>query len=315
MNSLIQEFSRHHPGSSVIIYNPDKGHVEYVFNRETAFRGFFSPGSIIKVFSAMAFMENAGQFQFNPSRRIICRGKYFLLPSVRITPSDEKIFNIRRENDGRRYLRCSKSHGPTDLHNAIAHSCNVYFLSYAEKNSNLIYKILVDRWKLNSSVKGSLNGAQIKLSANPFPGEIEILASSIGEGGLIRISPLKAAQIFGSFFIQKNALIPSENIKANSATAYSMHYNRSAANDLLKALQAVHQTGTLSSMKITNSRVKILASKTGTGTQYGKIFSTHAWNVIYFQIEGKKRVLVTFVKKGYGGKEAGQLSRLVINHL
>lgn len=65
--------------------------------------GAYPPGSTFKPFTALAALENG---LIDPRASVVCRG--FL-------------------RFGRRIFRCTQSHGPTDLHKAIAESCNVYF--------------------------------------------------------------------------------------------------------------------------------------------------------------------------------------------
>ncbi len=65
--------------------------------------GAYPPGSTVKPFTALAALEHGLIDQRLSS---VCRG--FL-------------------TFGKRIFRCTQSHGPTDLHKAIAQSCNVYF--------------------------------------------------------------------------------------------------------------------------------------------------------------------------------------------
>ncbi len=65
--------------------------------------GAYPPGSTFKPFTALAALDKG---LIDPRRTVSCRG------SLRF---------------GRRIFRCTQSHGVTDLHKAIAESCNVYF--------------------------------------------------------------------------------------------------------------------------------------------------------------------------------------------
>ncbi len=76
-----------------------------LFNR--ALRGAYPPGSTIKPMLALAALETGAT---NLTRKSLCRG-YFQLP-----------------NDDHRYRDWKpEGHGPVDLHDAIAQSCDVYF--------------------------------------------------------------------------------------------------------------------------------------------------------------------------------------------
>ena len=81
--------------------NPDRP----LFNR--AVRGTYPPGSTIKPMLALAALEKNAT---NLTRKTVCHG-YFQLP-----------------NDDHRYRDWKpEGHGPVDLHDAIAQSCDVYF--------------------------------------------------------------------------------------------------------------------------------------------------------------------------------------------
>ncbi|RZV33921.1 MAG: penicillin-binding protein 2 [Chromatiales bacterium] len=81
--------------------NPDRP----LFNR--AVRGAYPPGSTIKPMLALAALEKNAT---NLTRKTVCHG-YFQLP-----------------NDDHRYRDWKpEGHGPVDLHDAIAQSCDVYF--------------------------------------------------------------------------------------------------------------------------------------------------------------------------------------------
>jgi len=81
--------------------NPDRP----LFNR--AVRGAYPPGSIIKPMLALAALETGAT---NLTRKTVCQG-YFMLPG-----DDHRYRDWKPEG-----------HGPVDLHDAIAQSCDVYF--------------------------------------------------------------------------------------------------------------------------------------------------------------------------------------------
>ena len=86
-------------------------------------------------------------------------------------------------------------------------------------------------------------------------------------------------------------------------------------NILAQALRGVVEEGTLKGLKHNRSYVTILGGKTGTATQRGRHFLTHGWNVILLEYRGRPLVMVTFVKKGSGGKEARRLSEAILSLL
>lgn len=76
---------------------------------DKALRESYYPGSTFKIVPALSALE---EHLIDPNVRIPCHGRYEL---------------------GRHVFRCMKSHGPVNMHEAIAQSCNVYFYHLAEK--------------------------------------------------------------------------------------------------------------------------------------------------------------------------------------
>ena len=76
---------------------------------DKALRESYYPGSTFKVVPALAALE---EHLVNPDEKVPCYGRYEL---------------------GRHVFRCMKAHGPVNMHEAIAQSCNVYFYHLAEK--------------------------------------------------------------------------------------------------------------------------------------------------------------------------------------
>jgi len=76
---------------------------------DKALRESYYPGSTFKIVPALAALEEG---LVDPNLRVPCHGRYEL---------------------GRHVFHCMKSHGPVNLQEAIAQSCNVYFYHLAEK--------------------------------------------------------------------------------------------------------------------------------------------------------------------------------------
>ena len=87
--------------------NPDRP----LFNR--AVRGAYPPGSTIKPMLALAALETGAT---NLTRRSLCRG-FFQLPG-----DDHRYRDWKPEG-----------HGPVDLHDAVAQSCDVYFYEISQE--------------------------------------------------------------------------------------------------------------------------------------------------------------------------------------
>ena len=311
----IQQFENIHGKTAVILYQPASGKIAYVYNPALSYERSYPPGSVSKIFSSLIFLENQQAFDFLPEKKIFCNGKYYIPSGISVTTNDMNSLNIRTEPSGKKFLKCSGKHGAVDLHSAIIKSCNVYFLIHAEKNPRLFYSLLNEKWHLDKSTDARLkNNREYIPSAKPETEHLKLLTSAIGEGGMLRISPLKLAQTTGAFFERTQFLSPYE--ENNFSPAMSRPFTV-AADDyrrIYAALGENHSTGTLRKLAFP-SGIRILGSKTGTGTHFQKKYSTHGWNTIYFEKKGIHYILISFVYNGTGSGAAKILSEVVLKSL
>jgi len=112
--------------------NPDRP----LFNR--AVRGSYPPGSTIKPMLALAALETGAT---NLTRKTVCMG-YFTLPD-----------NTHRYRDWK-----PEGHGPVDLHDAIAQSCDVYFYEISQEVGIDNMHDYLDRFGLGSKTGVDVGG-------------------------------------------------------------------------------------------------------------------------------------------------------------
>jgi len=325
LSKKIAEFEKTHSEVSVVLMKPENGDISYVYNPRAAFQEKFAPGSLAKVWSAVVLLEHFRELSFT-SKPVVCHGKFFLPENRMFSQIDAGLFNLQKDQaQNKTYYRCSlhKGHGSVDLRQALAQSCNVYFLTRAAQNPAAFYRYLVNMWHLDANTGASIQN-YFELPGEPL-GELsdfQATASAIGEGGNIMVTPLKVAQTFSAFFAQTPLLVPrleNENIpggaRPKAVMQYSLNIQKNNFEYIYHSLEQVVTNGTLRSLKIKNGNVKILAGKTGTATHYQKKYATHAWNVIYFQYKNQRYILVSFVRKGMGSVEARLLSEVVLENL
>ncbi|MEJ2255736.1 MAG: penicillin-binding protein 2 [Woeseiaceae bacterium] len=158
-----------------------------LFNR--AVRGAYPPGSTIKPMLALAALETGAT---NLTRKTICRG-YFQLPG-----------NEHRYRDWK-----PGGHGPVDLHDAIAQSCDVYFYEVStELGIDAMHEYL-DRFGLGSGTGIDIGGERRGLvpsrdwKERAFSGDHkrwyhgETVIASIGQGYMLA-TPLQLAAAAGT---------------------------------------------------------------------------------------------------------------------
>ena len=273
----------------LIIYDSREEEVVYRYStRGLDLNRAYPPGSVAKVLSALIFLRHPGAFDFDPLEKISCGGKFY--PLKPFQAADHSNFHLPKDQQGTHYFRCSlrDGHGACNLHQALVHSCNHYFLTIASRSETGFYDFLRDEKLLPA------NRARENLT--PFMHT----SAAIGEGGDLLLSLEEVAGIFSIF-----GTIPPKN----EAVVLSGK-NRSA---IVRALKGVVEEGTLKDLEYNRSNVIVLGGKTGTATHRGRHFLTHGWNVILLEYRGRPLVLVSFVKKGSGGKEARKLSEAILS--
>lgn len=154
-----------------------------LFNR--ALRGVYPPGSTIKPIVALAGLHHG---VVNPEQRLWCRG-VFMLPG-----------SSHRYRDWK-----PEGHGPVDLHDGIAQSCDVYFYSLARDLGIDRMQQFLKTFGLGALTRIDIPGEKSGLVPSPewkrrafanpsnqvwFPGETVI--AGIGQGYLL-VTPLQLA--------------------------------------------------------------------------------------------------------------------------
>ncbi len=158
--------------------NPDRP----LFNR--AVRGTYPPGSTIKPVLALAALETGAT---NLTRKTVCHG-YFQLPNIEHRYRDWK----------------PEGHGPVDLHDAIAQSCDVYFYEISTEIGITSMHDYLTRFGLGSETGIDISGERpglvpsVEWKRNNFRGDDrrwydgETVTTSIGQSYMLA-TPLQLA--------------------------------------------------------------------------------------------------------------------------
>jgi cell division protein FtsI/penicillin-binding protein 2 len=138
------------------------------------------------------------------------------------------------------------------------------------------------------------------------------ISAAIGEGGAIRISPMKTAQCYAALFAGTPLLVPSESGSARAMQELAL--SERTRRFLIGSLSRAVTDGTLKNIN-PGRRVRLIGGKTGTATQYRKKYAHHGWNALLFEYNGARFCLVSFVTSGSGAKEAAALSEAIFGAL
>lgn len=302
----------------VLITSPESGKIEFAYTEKNAFYKKLPPGSILKTLSSFVFLANHEKFHISSEKKYFCNGKFEEPTKDFFKPEDIVKFNLIEENKtGKRYFKCSKEngHGEITLRKALADSCNAYYLHYASTDSEFFYNTLIHDWRLEEGTGASFEQtSNVKNLTHKTPTPFESSLASIGDDGQIKLTALKVAQIYGAIFSDTPILIPI--LKGETPRQISpFPHSDSIRRKIQQALRLTVKEGTLKNVHLQNTSVQILSGKTGTPTRDGKKYTTHGWNIIFFKKGDNPYLLVVFVGKGSGKKEALELSTVILDIL
>ena len=261
-------------------------------------------GSIFKIVTGLAALEARA---ITPQTVFSCPGFYL---------SGKKMFRCWKE----------KGHGPQNLSDAYAHSCDVFFyLTGLSVGGDLIQRKAVQFGfaaptgiDLPGEKKGlvpSREWKQKSLNTSWFEGDT--LNLSIGQGYL-EVTPIQALGMIavvatGGLRLKPHLLEKIEGVSAPRGVRSRVEADPKFLEAVKHGLEEVihSDSGTGRAAKIPGVRV---AGKTGTAETGGK--KTHAWFVGYAPADDPKVALVVFLEHGgHGGVEAAGVARAVLEKL
>lgn len=313
----LKNYERTNSMCAVLLMDILNGEIVYTYNRSAIIEKHYPPGSIAKPWSALALLQYRNKLAFDDNMSLICSGRHYPAGGIKFSDTDLKIFNLPADDDGKKYFRCSlrDGHGVIDLHSAIVRSCNNYFLTVASPEPEVFFRILSQTFSLEYRT----NAILLKNIERPPPKDrhngspFRFAASAIGEGGLILCSPLKAAQIYAAIFAHGQIPTPFERPIIPPRSSKTLGFSAENINFVYETLKDVVTSGTLQKLPAIEN-IKVLAGKTGTATILGERYRTHGWNILHISHGSKQYVLVSFIERGSGPKEALVLSSITLNH-
>jgi penicillin-binding protein 2 len=277
----------------------DPGHP--MLNR--AVQSHFAPGSVFKVFMAAAGLESG---MLNPLRSIFCSGSATFYGHT---------------------FHCDKHHGTLDLHEAIVHSCDVYFynvgnelgidrISTYAKMMGLGRKTGIDLPNEDGGLIPSQEWKQRVYKAKWYAGET--ISVAIGQGA-VGVTPLQAAWAMGGLTtggrLKQPHLVNPQELKklgfsANEVVEEDYPIQESTVDIVRTAMWGVvNEGGTGVIAKVDGFEV---GGKTGTaqvvgGKDAGKLkkeFKENAWFVGFAPYRNPEIVVAALIQNGGWGAEA-----------
>ncbi len=282
-----------------------------------AAQGQYPPGSTFKVPMAVAALETK---TMTPSSTVYCTGGYQF---------------------GRRLYRDWKAggHGAVDLHNALVHSCDVYFYTVGQRMG---IDTIAEYGKefglgqgtgveLPSERPGIMPSTEWKQKAKNeawLPGET--ISASIGQG-YVTVTPLQMASMIGTVAndgvsfrprlvqavmdrttgrLQEFPAVPRGKVDARPET---FRVIKQALADVVSVGTATRAKSSVVTIGGKTGTAQVAALRTGPEKDIPKRFRDHAWFVAFAPVDTPKiAVAVLAEHMGHGGAVAAPLAKEVI---
>lgn len=282
-----------------------------------ASQGQYPPGSTFKIPMAVAALETK---TMSPSSTVFCNGGY--------------QFGKRVYHDWK-----ASGHGYVDLHNALVHSCDVYFYTIGQrmgidvmaefgKDFGLGKATGVELPSERSGIMPSTAWKQKAKHEQWLPGET--ISAAIGQG-YVTVTPLQMASLVGTVAnngviyrprlvqavmdrtsgnLQELPAVPRGKINAKPET---FRIIKDALADVVTKGTATRAKSSMVTIGGKTGTAQVAALRTGPEENIPKKLRDHAWFVAFAPVESPKiAVAVLAEHMGHGGAAAAPLAKEVI---
>ena len=282
-----------------------------------ASQGQYPPGSTFKIPMAVAALETK---TMSPSSTVFCNGGY--------------QFGKRVYHDWK-----ASGHGYVDLHNALVHSCDVYFYTIGQRMGiDVMAEFAKDLGlgkatgvELPSERSGIMPSTAWKQKAKHeqwLPGET--ISAAIGQG-YVTVTPLQMASLVGTVAnngviyrprlvqavmdrtsgnLQELPAVPRGKINAKPET---FRIIKDALADVVTKGTATRAKSSMVTIGGKTGTAQVASLRTGPEENIPKKLRDHAWFVAFAPVESPKiAVAVLAEHMGHGGAAAAPLAKEVI---
>lgn len=268
-----------------------------LYNRAT--QGQYTPGSIFKIFTTLAYIKSNPDTYMNFSYE--CVGE--------VTINGKTI-----------HCASGTKHGLLDLEGAFSHSCNTAYASMVEEIDEDVFRDLCDSLLFNKSLPIGFESSKSKFNISEDDANALKMDTLIGQGKTV-VSPLHMVMIASAICNDGIAMKPtlvekSENyngvlIEKYEGTEYGTLFTMDETELLASYMRSVVEDGTASKLKSENYTAY---GKTGTAQTSSDLDETNAWFVGYAEKDGKEIAIAVVVEdSGSGSKYAVPIAEKVFD--
>lgn len=295
---------------NVFVGGGDHGEVNRLFSNESApvfnraIKGLFPPGSVFKVSMAMAGLDTR---KITAGTTFVCNGAYHLKKAR---------------------FRCTHVHGPQNLIEALAHSCNVYFYNVGlllgvdaiNRHAGMLGLGELTYIDLPYEEKGGIPGRQERhLSGTGQWRAGDTLNLSIGQGEIL-ITPLQLVRMMAAvardgLMVQPHLLkaVGDAGLDKSFLEERRIKIDSRIFQTLQKGLRAA-VTDFAGTAHMLDFNDLYVAGKTGTAQTSGGQ-NSHAWFVGYAKGEKKNIAFCVFLEHGGSSYNACLITRDLLRRM
>ncbi len=267
-----------------------------MLNRAT--QGVYTPGSVFKIVTAAAFIENIDNWQ---DFTYECLGE--------ATFGDKKI-----------HCYNSTKHGVVNLKQAFAHSCNTAFAELGTILGADVLRKTAERLGFNNSIDYPMDYKQSTFLLTENSSKSELVQTAIGQGKT-STTPLEMIRIVSAIANAGMLMKPYvvDHIEDNSNNTIKKYFpkkelqlfSNEVSNELVNMMIEVVEIGTATSAKINNLKI---AGKTGTAEVDNK--NPHSWFVGFAPAQNPQIAIVVLLENhGNNNQNATTLAKKVIENI
>lgn len=268
-----------------------------LYNRAT--QGQYTPGSIFKIMTLLAYMETNPDSYMNYSYE--CTGE--------ITIQNKTM-----------HCASGKAHGKVDLKSSFAKSCNTSFVNMMQSIDEEIFQKICDEMLFNQYLPISFESSMSSFAIADGDETSLKMDTAIGQGKTL-VSPLHmvmlASAICNDGVVMRPQLVEEvENYKGitvetTKSKEYKTLFDETQLSVLSEYMRETVETGTASGL---NKSAYTAYGKTGTAQTSNDLDKTNAWFVGYAEYEGKEIAIAVVVEdSGTGSAYAVPITEKVFD--
>ena len=268
-----------------------------LYNRAT--QGQYTPGSVFKMMTLLAYMEsNPDSYQ---QYSYECTGE--------ITINNKTI-----------HCASGKKHGKVDLKTSFSESCNTSFAYMMQGIDEKVFQSVCDRLLFNKNLPIALESSASSFSIADNDASALKIDTAIGQGKTL-VSPLHMVMLASAICNDGEAMRPQmvekvENyngilVEKTKVKSYKTLFDETQLNILKEYMRETVETGTASRL---NKENYTAYGKTGTAQTTSDLDETNAWFVGFAEADGKEIAIAVVVEdSGSGSKYAVPIAEKIFD--